>query len=263
MTTKDLAIVDDTASRFCWYVEKVIEVSQLNPREINYQLEIIKPLLEWVLPGYQIPDTSGNSEPRKGTARRHDRSGYALKAGAAPDLLITKDFEYRNVPAKKAAKIYAAVEVKEQASREMLGRELTENGSAHSYVLHLIWELATYLCVTRRVILTNCRRWQFFDREKNPDMDVLRLKQYLSAWNLTDGIDSAGTGEIVRQLVAGCEVATIDVLPNRGSLKKEEYETSGEPDEWIRDLLEIPALVRTDSPESWDRLISYIREFIL
>lgn len=66
------------------YLRKIIEVAKCNPMEINYQLEIIKLLLEVILSEYQIPDTSNNSEPKdRGGESKHNRYYYTLKNGTA------------------------------------------------------------------------------------------------------------------------------------------------------------------------------------
>ncbi|MBP5281250.1 MAG: class I SAM-dependent methyltransferase, partial [Lachnospiraceae bacterium] len=90
------------------YLVKVIEISYCNHMEINYQLAIVKPLLEEVFPEYQIPDTSNNSEGKKS----HCRYYYTLENQSAPDLLIAKNYVYENL--RKKPQVFAAVEVKQQ-----------------------------------------------------------------------------------------------------------------------------------------------------
>lgn len=159
------------------YLRKIIEVTKCNPLEINYQLEIIKPLLERLLPEYQVPDTSNNSEPT-GANPKHNRYYYTLKNRTAPDLLIAKNYTYVN--RNSVPNIYAAIEIKRQSSDEMFNRELVHEEPSKEYSIHLVNELATYMCVNDKAIATNCRRWQFFNKSISKIFDVSFLKEYLS-----------------------------------------------------------------------------------
>lgn len=160
------------------YLKKIIEVAKCNPLEINYQLEIIKPFLEKVLPKYQVPDTSNNSEPKDIGKSKHNRYYYTLKNGTAPDLLIAKNYRYANKNDKPD--IFATVEVKHQSSAEMFNRELVHEKSNKEYAIHLVNEIATYMCVNDKAIATNCRRWQFFNKANSKVFDVTFIKEYLS-----------------------------------------------------------------------------------
>lgn len=125
---------------------------------MNYIEDILfAKFLEKVFPDYEIPYTSNNSEPKGNST--HNRYYYTLENRTAPDLLVAKNYIYENLNTKPV--IYAALEVKQQASTEMFNKEIKK------YSIHLIQKLATYLCVNNKVILTNCRRWQFFDRTNN------------------------------------------------------------------------------------------------
>lgn len=143
---KNFTIIEPNP-QFADYFDKLKEITELVPREINYQLELIKPFLESVLvKQIQVIDTSNNGDDTK----THTRESYTTEYGAAPDLILTSGYKYanRNV---KAPIVYAAVEIKTPFSNENI------NGKNH-----LIEEISTYLCKCENVILTNCKRWQFF-----------------------------------------------------------------------------------------------------
>lgn len=257
------------------YLRKIIEVAKCNPLEINYQLEIIKPLLEVILSEYQIPDTSNNSEPKdRGRESKHNRYYYTLKNGTATDLLIAKNYKYDNRNDKPD--IFAAVEVKHQSSAEMFNREFNE------YAIHLVNELATYMCVNNKAIATNCRRWQFFDRTNSEEFDEEFLKAYLSIVDLLWPISSkkfkdntdyyidklwseikeneqlankchkigikeksehwygkcvSELEKCVRDMVNSCLCKTIDVLPNSGVITETQYSETVELDDFVKDLI--------------------------
>lgn len=97
-------------------------------------------------------------------------------------MLIAKNYKYDNRNDKPD--IFAVVEVKHQSSAEMFNREFD------GYSIHLVNELATYMCVNNKAIATNCRRWQFFDRTKSEKFDEEFLKAYLSIVDLLWPIDS-------------------------------------------------------------------------
>lgn len=282
------------------YLRKIIEVAKCNPLEINYQLEIIKPLLEVILSEYQIPDTSNNSEPKdRGRESKHNRYYYTLKNGTAPDLLIAKNYKYDNRNDKPD--IFAAVEVKHQSSAEMFNREFNE------YAIHLVNELATYMCVNNKAIATNCRRWQFFDRTNSEEFDEEFLKAYLSIVDLLWPISSkkfkdntdyfilelqkkiegykqlaekcngisvvkkdeqwyatcvAALEEHTREIVKSCLCNTIDVLPNSRIVTEEQYTESIELDDYVKDLIGLNTQTVIKTPKEWYELIEYIPKFV-
>lgn len=154
---KNFTIIEPNP-QFADYFDKLKKITELVPREINYQLELIKPFLESVLvKQIQVIDTSNNG----GDTETHTRESYTTEYGAAPDLILASGYKYanRNI---KAPIVYAAVEIKTPFSNENI------NG-----INHLIEEISTYLCKCENVILTNCRRWQFFSLKDDCDKSML------------------------------------------------------------------------------------------
>lgn len=170
-----MEIVRELSFNFEKYLKKLIEVSLGSPLEINYQLEIIKPFLEDVfdLQKYQIPDVSANSERK---SKKHDRTSYALHGYSSPDLLITKGFRFENIGKKPT--IFATIEVKEQSSQEIFNREIKATPTNKEYSIDLINQIVSYLCLNNKTIVTNCRRWHFFNVKQLNNSEYDYLKEY-------------------------------------------------------------------------------------
>lgn len=149
--------------QFVDYFDKLKEITEFVPREINYQLELIKPFLESVLAKQiQVIDTSNNTKD----TNIHTRESYTTAYGAAPDLIITSGYKYANRNLKSPI-VYAAVEIKKPLSKENI------NGEIKDYHVHVIEEMATYLCKCENIILTNCKIWKFFSWNKKYDKRLL------------------------------------------------------------------------------------------
>ncbi len=302
-TIHDIVIANNYPS-FEWYLNKIIKISEESPKEINYQLEIIKPLLEEILPQYQVVDTSGNSAD----TTKHTRKAYTLESHAAPDLLIAKNYKYDNKK-KEPPEIHAVVEVKEQSSTEMFNRDID------GYSDHLIYEVGLYLSMSedRRVIATNCRRWHFFERTEEYDSGFMNFflshKKYLidyentknkEKWkessnpeNLVNEIENnkrirelllfensilsqksdvyekyevycKALYDTARQNVKSCSKRIIDVLPNIGSVKTEQYNRDVEVEVILEDLLGMKRDRHTiiEAPSEWFELVDYIKAFV-
>ncbi|EJO5349360.1 hypothetical protein NRP93_003534 [Clostridium botulinum] len=149
--------------QFVDYFDKLKEITEFVPREINYQLELIKPFLESVLAKQiQVIDTSNNTKD----TNIHTRESYTTAYGAAPDLIITSGYKYANRNLKSPI-VYAAVEIKKPLSKENI------NGEIKDYHVHVIEEMATYLCKCENIILTNCKIWKFLSWNKKYDKRLL------------------------------------------------------------------------------------------
>ena len=268
---------------FEMYLNKLLEISSCNPFEINYQLELIKPFLESVLCNYQVVDTSRNSE-RKSKNPVHDRYSYTLKNAAAPDLIIAENFDYYK--RTKKLKIYAAIEVKDQASNEMLDRVLySEKEGTKLYKIHIVNEISGYLCVNDKAIATNCRRWQFFDGSKIKESERVYLKEYL---DLTKNIFLESSGYFDKNKKAVIE-EYFKIINNNEALKKcnfcdsdkksekTYFESIGKFELKTRkiinkcivntiDVLDNKGTISLDkyqyTPKEWDELIGYLNEFL-
>lgn len=181
---KNFTIID-SGPQFAGYFDKLKEITEFVPREINYQLELIKPFLESVLAKpIQVIDTSNNSKD----TQQHTRESYTTKYGTAPDLILTKGYIYSNKKLKPPI-VYAAVEIKTPYCKENFYGEIKE------YHNHVIEEIATYLCRCDNIILTNCISWRFFSWNKKCDKNLIfKFAELLpilntnnSNWYLVDG----------------------------------------------------------------------------
>lgn len=149
--------------RFLDYLHKLKEITNFSPREINYQLELIKPFLDSVFSkNIQVIDTSNNGRD----TNLHTREAYTTVYGAAPDLILTRGYQYENINLEEPI-VYAAVEIKKPFSKENISGEIKD------YNVHVIEEIATYLYKCDNIILTNCKRWQFFCMDKNSDKTLI------------------------------------------------------------------------------------------
>ncbi len=268
---------------FEMYLNKLLEISSCNPFEINYQLELIKPLLESVLCKYQVVDTSRNSE-RKSKNPVHDRYSYTLKDAAAPDLIIAENFDYYKKTME--LKIHAAIEVKDQASSEMLGRALySEKKGMRLYKIHIVNEISGYLCVNEKAIATNCRRWQFFDNSKIKKSEKEYLKEYL---NLSKHIYLESSGYYRKNKKAVIE-EYFNIINSNEALKKCNFCDSDKKTEKTYfdsiekfelktrkiinkcivntiDVLDNKGTISLDkyqhTPKEWDELIGYLQIFL-
>ena len=66
----------------------------------------------------------------------------------------------------------------------------------------------------------------------------------------------------VRNMVNSCLVNTIDVLPNKGVIREENYEETIELDDYVKDLLGITMQTVIETPKEWYDLMWYLPEFI-
>lgn len=291
----DKADIEEVPYAFDIYLNKVITISETCPREINYQLEIIKPFLESVFKDYQIVDTSKNCEPKENTKYpKHNRYMYTVKNGTSPDLLITKGYKYNNNKKNKnLMKIYGVIEVKEQSSYEMFNKEV------ESYHIHIINEIATYFCKNEKVILTNCRRWQFFDRKKIKLIDLELFEKYLALERDFFQINKSEKKE--EHFKHFCErikeesYSSIKILINNKKESEEGteewfYKCKNKLEKYIReqiclsvdntiDVLPKQGIICTDmyraavsmneesdiitTPREWNEMIIYLKEFVL
>ena len=227
-----IIIANDIPS-FEEYLNRVIEISEVSPNELCYQFEVVKPLLERALPDYQIVDTSDNSD-----TQLHTREYYTLpnKQYTSPDLVIARNYKYENLEDKPD--IYAVVEVKEQSAKEMFNKEIAQ------YYKHLIYEIALYLYVVKKVIATNCRRWQFFetgDDQKTADFTwftefFLECKQYMEKTD-EPNIMKKRRKDLFDQIVGNAQIK--ELLNKKSKGIHEIPDEKAKYDEYIRVIYEI------------------------
>lgn len=147
-------------------VEKYSTLKVLNgnndTREVNYQNEIVKPMLQIIFKDWEVVDVS-----RKGP--NSDVHNYLKYCGtykvkkqdkpATPDLLLVEKWNWHNV--ENELTYYAAIEVKSPYSADhMCNREYKE------YSSHLKTELRRHLKANKVVIVTDTYKWGIYSQEQ-------------------------------------------------------------------------------------------------
>lgn len=159
------------------YRARIQAITEESPVEMVYQTRVIQPLLECVYPGYQIVDVSWTSK-----TDIHTKKYYTFPAdedktieGTSPDIIIATGYKHANQNTEPPC-IKIAVEVKCPASKEVEGKDTLE------FKMHPIDEIARYIQVIDKVILTNCNKWFFYACTGKKDKDEIReavVKDYL------------------------------------------------------------------------------------
>lgn len=176
-----------------WYLQKVMDLLEISPWENQFQNLLVYPVLEEALSGGMKVVDCHNF--RQYNTKRHARNQYSVLAKAVPDLLIAKNFVYYNriidggenkIITPNDQEIVAAIEVKAPNSEEMCNRSL-DGSKEYSKALYL--EIFSSLYKNKKVILTNARRWEFFEWKGIDDDLKSRLDEYISILELCAGDD--------------------------------------------------------------------------
>ena len=111
-----------------WFEEKYIDLLEMSPREDSFQDLIVYPLIDSILANkimneYDIVDSKNF---RQFNTIEHDRRKYSVLTKAVPDMLIAKDFFYknRNPKIQELLQVRLTFEIKEPNSNEMLNGSL-------------------------------------------------------------------------------------------------------------------------------------------
>jgi len=157
-------------------VNKYIEIDW---REINFQNRVVIQFLEWLfvdIEDISIVDVS--TQYKNKNSGIHDTSKYLSQDinAAPPDLIIVQNWNYANKNNKKISYL-AAVEIKSPVLDPIYNKEY-KNGE---YKSHTLKEVSHHLDVIPKVILTDCIRWQFFQRKSGTDsikiIDLLSINK--------------------------------------------------------------------------------------
>ena len=153
-----------------WFQEKYIDLLAMSPREDSFQDFIVYPMIDAMLSARSIKDYKivDSKNFRQFNTKEHDRRKYSVLTKAVPDMLIAKNFYYRNrkQDIQEQLQVKIAIEIKEPNSDEMLNRNLKgENGNGY-YKASLYLQIIPALLKNGKAMLTNLRRWQFFDITK-------------------------------------------------------------------------------------------------
>lgn len=143
------------------YKELVEKYINNDGREINFQNRVVVPFLEKLFintEGISIVDVSMQYKNRN--SKIHDTFNYSSqeKDAAPPDLLIAHNWNYANKN-NKEINYLAAIEIKSPFLAPICDKKIEE------YEEHTRKEVRFHLEANLKVILTDCIRWQFFERE--------------------------------------------------------------------------------------------------
>lgn len=149
---------------YIYYKELVDKYIKIDSREINFQNRIVIRFLEKLFintKGISIVDVSMQYHKKYKKSKIHDTSKYSSRQNAAapPDLLIARNWNFANKNNEKIDYLMV-IEIKSPVSEERI-----YNKKIEEYKAHTINEVSFHLEANRKVILTDCIRWQFFKRE--------------------------------------------------------------------------------------------------
>ena len=150
-----MEIIESNYFPFERYKELVDKYKELDWREINFQNRVILQLLDCIFindNSISIVDVSAQYKNKESDL--HTRMFYAWKY--TPDLLIVKDWNYNNLE-KDMDDYLAVVEIKSPVLDPI------SNNKTHTFD-----EVEDYRKHGRKVILTDCYEWVFYDCGKEP-----------------------------------------------------------------------------------------------
>ena len=172
-----------------WYIEKTIELLEISPLENQFQDFIVYPILDSIIKSETIQelDLIDCHNFRQFNTECHNRCKYSVLVKAVPDMIIAKDFFYynRNEQVYNALKMVASIEVKEPNNSWMLDKYVKSIKEQEEYDDRLYLELVPSLFKNRKTILTNIRKWEFFDVTNVTDLDLgEQIKLYVKILEL-------------------------------------------------------------------------------
>ena len=148
-----MKIIEDNMYSFEQYRELVDKYVEIDVREINFQNRVILSLLEKVLINdrdISIVDVSTQFKNKESEA--HTRKFYAWNH--TPDLLIVNNWNYENKD-KEGEDYLVIVEIKSPILDPVNRKSI-----------HTDQEIVDYRTHCKKVILTDCYRWFFFDGDQ-------------------------------------------------------------------------------------------------
>jgi len=209
-------IIESDEFSYAYYKKLVNKYWENDCREINFQNRVVIQFLDKLFintEGISIVDVSMQNKKKNSTI--HDTFNYKLQGAASPDLLIANNWNYANKN-NNEINYLAAIEIKSPYLDPIYNKD--------KYNEHTKNELESHLEANLKVILTDCIRWQFFERgsEFNP-------------------------------------IRTIDLFDEKENWKTKIVKN----DEFLIEQLQLQFdSTREDDPDDWKLLCGYIREFL-
>lgn len=140
------------------YYKKIVDkYREFDCREINFQNRVVIPLLESLFIDFEdiwIVDISLQGRNKNSVV--HDVSKYrSLKEySASPDVLIVSDWNYKNKDVDSII-YHAVVEVKSPEINPLFKNKK-----------HTLDQVRYHLEANKKVVLTDCLKWEFYERGK-------------------------------------------------------------------------------------------------
>lgn len=157
-------IVQDVNVSYSNYKSLIDKYWEIDWREITFQNRVVTPLLDKLFineKDISIIDISTQSD--RNDTDIHNTRFYKKEKAASPDLLIARHWNYANKN-NDEIEYLAVVEVKSPKSAPIYNNKNDFND-----------RVKTYLEVNDKVILTDCIKWQFYEKEDLVPVKTINL----------------------------------------------------------------------------------------
>ncbi|RDW20079.1 hypothetical protein CWR48_04975 [Oceanobacillus arenosus] len=206
------SIVQDNTFSYSYYKKLVDNYLEIDWREITIQNRVVTPLLDRLFineKDISIIDISTQYDNKN--SKIHDTRIYRKEKTSPPDLLVARHWNYANIDNDKIDYL-AVVEVKSPSLDPVYNKDKNKFDG----------QIKTHLEVNDKVILTDCIKWLFFEKEY--------------------GLDP---------------VKTISLFDENNNWKRKDAKT---PESLIEEIQFEPTY--EDEPKDWNQLCKYILEFL-
>lgn len=204
---------------FVKYVANINTTEKDNPFEKNYQ-EVIKNVMNEILINTEIKaiDSSKNK-----TTEVHNAEKYVGVSGPPDLLLVPEKYQYKNKDnEEKNPQPIVAIEVKTPKGRMNISEFVAKLKNDQ------VQQLKSHLSKNKKVIVTDCIKWCFFENNNVDKKDGFKL---VESFNLKDGF---------------------------GEWKVEKTKT----DEFVQELLDLEESYLGTECKEWNDLQDFIREWV-
>lgn len=155
-------IVHDESFSYSYYKRLVNKYLETDWREITFQNRVVTPLLDKLLineKDLSIIDISLQNDSNNSVKSEiHTTSSYRKEKASSPDLLVARHWNYANIDNDEIDYL-GVVEVK---SPHLKLKPIYNKDNIKNEIKK---QIKTHLEVNYKVILTDCIKWQFFEKE--------------------------------------------------------------------------------------------------
>ncbi|GAA0469019.1 hypothetical protein [Alkalibacillus silvisoli] len=173
--------IEDEIYSFEEFVKSIDKTKKINPFEKNYQV-VITDVLEKLLVNtdIQVADVSANKN-----TEIHNGDNYIGESGPPDLLLVPQEYRHNNKhDEERNPKPIAAIEVKNPEERKNVSEFVAKLKNDP------IQQLASHLTKNKKVIVTDCIKWCFFENnnsDKRVDfmlVESFNLKDDFGEWKV-------------------------------------------------------------------------------